>query len=279
MTQSLTLSALYVYPIKSAGGIALAHSDIGPRGLTHDRRWMVVGAAGRPVTQREAPKLRLLDVSFEDGGLRVAAPHQEALHIPWQPQGAPRTVDMWGTPLACVSVSAQAASWLSTFLGGDYDLVYLPGATERWQPESRPFGSQLSFVDGSPFHLISEVSIADLNGQLELPVGHTEFRPNLVISGGAAYQEDVWRRIRVGEVAFEVVESCARCSILNVNASGQMTAQPLRTLSRLRRRGEAVLFGQQLVQDAPHAQRSGQLAVGDVLEVLEVGQTANPVYL
>ena len=278
MTPPLSLSALYVYPIKSAGGISLAHSEIGPRGLTHDRRWMVVDAAARPVTQREKPRMRLLGVSFEDGGLRVQAPDHEALNVPWQPQGTPRSVDMWGDLLDCVSVSAQASQFFGEYLGGEFDLVYMPSETRRSQPDFKPFNSLLAFPDGNPFHLVTEASIADLNTRLERPVGPTEFRPNLVISGGAAYAEDYWRRIRVGEVVFEVVESCARCAVLNVNAAGQMTAEPLRTLSRRRRQGQAVLFGQNMVQNAPHDQRSGRLQVGDVLEVLEVGETINPVY-
>ena len=278
MTQPLTLSALYIYPIKSAGGISLAHSEIGPRGLTHDRRWMVVDAAARPVTMREQPRMRLLGVSFEDGGLRVQAPDHEALNVPWQPQGTPRSVDMWGDLLDCVSVSAQASQFFGEYLGGEFDLVYMPDDGKRTQPDFKPFNSLLAFPDGNPFHLISETSLVELNSHLDSPVGHVEFRPNLVISGGAAYAEDYWRRIRVGEVGFEVVESCARCSILNVNVAGQMTAEPLRTLNRIRRQGQAVLFGQNMVQDAPHDQRSGQLTVGDTLEVLEVGETVNPVY-
>lgn len=275
---ALTLSALYVYPIKSAGGVPLQHSELGPRGLAHDRRWMVVDAAGRPVTQREFSAMRLIDVGLEDRGLRVSAPGMPPLSVPWQPQGQRRAVDMWGDPLGGVTVSAQATAWVSAYLGGTFDLVYLPDDARRWQPDSRPFSSLLSFVDGNPFHLISEESLAAFNADLTRPVGHAEFRPNLVITGGAAYGEDFWRRVRIGGVAFEVVESCARCVIVNVRPDGTRGADTLRTLARVRRHGQAAVFGQQLVQDAPHARRTGQLRVGDAVSVVEVADTVNPVY-
>ncbi len=280
---TLTVSALYIYPIKSAGGIPLLHSGIGPRGLTHDRRWMVIDAAGRPVTQREFSSMRLIGVALTDAGLRVTAPGRPDLTVPWQPQGERRAVDMWGNPLSGVTVSAEATTWASAFLGGDFDLVYLPDDVQRWQPADRPYGSLLSFVDGNPVHLISEASLADFNRHLSRPVGHAEFRPNLVIEGSEAYAEDFWRRIRIGSnradaVAFEVVESCARCAIVNVQPDGTRGAETLRTLARVRRHGKAAVFGQHLVQDAPHDRRTGQLHVGDTVEVIAVDATVNPVY-
>ncbi len=275
----VTLSALYIYPIKSAGSVPLQQAEIGPRGLTHDRRWMVVDAAGRPVTQREFSSMRRIEVTLNGDGLHVTAPGMPALAVPWQPLGDRRAVDMWGDPLSSVTVSVEATAWISAFLDGTFDLVYLPDDAQRWQPEYKPFGSLLSFVDGNPFHLISEESLAAFNASLTRPVSHAEFRPNLVISGGTAYGEDFWRRIRVGNVAFEVVESCARCVILNVLPDGTRGAETLRTLARVRRHGQAAVFGQHLVQDAPHDQRMGQLQVGDAVEIVEVADTVNPVYV
>ncbi len=283
-TAPLTLRALYIYPIKSAGGVSLQRAGIGPRGLTHDRRWMVIDAAGRPVTQREFPAMRVIAVALADSGLMVSAPGMPALSVPWQPQGERRAVDMWGTALGGVSVSAQATAWVSGYLGGDFDLVFLPDEVQRWQPADRPYSSLLSFVDGNPFHLITEASLAAFNGHLSRPVGDAEFRPNLVVGGSEAYAEDFWRRIRIGaagtdSVAFEVVESCARCVILNVQSDGTRGAETLRTLARIRRHGKAAIFGQHLVQDAPYAERTGQLRVGDAVTVTAVGETVNPVYV
>ncbi|MDB5045589.1 MAG: hypothetical protein JWQ08_1639 [Deinococcus sp.] len=274
----LTLSALYIYPIKSAGRVPLNSAHIGPRGLNHDRRWMVIDALNRPLTQRECPAMRLIEVALKVDGLAVSAPNMPLLAVPWQPLGQHRTADMWGQPLDCVLVSAEASAWFSTYLGQPCDLIYMPEEEERWQPDKRPYRSLLGFADGNPFHLVSEASVADLNLNLSHPVEPHLFRPNLVIRGGWAYQEDVWRLIRVGDLTFEVVESCARCSILSVTAAGTFSAEPLRSMARLRREGQAVIFGQHLVQHAPFSARTGQLRVGDSLEVLEAGETRNPVY-
>ncbi|GGM20660.1 molybdenum cofactor sulfurase [Deinococcus aerophilus] len=254
-----TVRALYIYPIKSAGGVALQHSELGPRGLNHDRRWMVTDAAGRPVTQREFSRMRLIEVALTGGGLSVRAPGMPPLSVPWQPQGEPRAVDMWGDALSGVTVSAEATAWISAYLGGTFDLVYLPDDAQRWQPRDRPFHSLLSFVDGNPFHLIGETSLAEFNRHLSRPVGHAEFRPNVVIGGAQAYAEDFWRRIRIGTVAFEVVESCARCAVVNVLPDGTRGTEPLRALAQVRRHGQAAVFGQHLVQDAPDTDRMGRL--------------------
>lgn len=273
----LTLSALYIYPIKSAGGIPLQSSEVGPRGLRHDRRWMVVDPAGRLVTQREFPKMRLIRVRLGSSGLEVEAPVMPPLEVPYQPQGEPRHAEVWGDAMSGVSVSAEAKRWFSLYLSEGCDLLYMPDEVERWQG-GKPYRSLLSFADGNPFHLITEASVAYLNAQLRRPVTAETFRPNLVIGGGEAYSEDFWRRIQVAELRLAVVESCARCCVVNVTPEGRMTAEPLRTLARTRSRGKAVLFGQHLVQDAPPAERFGYLKVGDMVEVLEVGSTANPVY-
>ena len=187
----ITVRALYIYPIKSAGGVALQRSELGPRGLNHDRRWMVTDAAGRPVTQREFSGMRLIGVELSAGGLSVRAPGMPPLSVPWQPHGERRAVDMWGDPLSGVSVSAEATAWISAYLGGAFDVVYLPDDAQRWQPAYKPFSSLLSFADGNPFHLIGEASLADFNRQLGRPVGHAEFRPNLVIGGAPAYAEAI----------------------------------------------------------------------------------------
>ena len=222
--------------------------------------------------------MRLIRLAQAGNAWQVDAPQMPSLRVPHRPQGQRRQMNMWGTPLSAVSVSAEAAEWFGQFLGSDADLVYLPSDVQRFQPPARPYNSLLSFVDGNPFHLITEASLADLNARINRPVTADEFRPNLVISGGEAYQEDVWRRVRVGEMEFEVVESCARCSIVNVNEAGQVVAEPLRTLARTRQIGKAVPFGQHLVQDAPQEQRGGWLQVGGAVEVLEVGAAANPIY-
>lgn len=272
------LSALYIYPIKSAGGVALSSSAVTPRGLHLDRRWMVLGPDGRMLTQREFPHMAQLRVQLAGSGLRVSAPGLDPLQVPSEASGPVLHSDIWGQPIWGRSVGEEASAWLSEYLTPGCQLIQLPEELQRWQ-EGKPYRSLLSFADGNPFHLISEASLRALNEASPRPASHREFRPNLVIGGELPpFSEDYWRLIRVGDLLFEVVESTDRCSVVNVDEQGQMTAEPLRTLARTRRRGKRVPFGQHLVQHAPEDQRSGVLRVGDPVEVLRVADTPNPCY-
>ncbi|WP_407571693.1 MOSC domain-containing protein [Deinococcus altitudinis] len=278
----MTLTELWTYPIKSVGGVRLTCSAVEPRGLEHDRRWMLVDARGELVTQRQHPKMRVIEVSLRpqddaEHVLLVEAPGMSPLLVPRRPDGARVAARVWNDATSGLPVSAQASAWFSSYLGLPCVLLHMPDDDARAQ-QNKPFTSLLSFADGNPFHLVSETSVADLNTRLERPVVPLTFRPNLVVSGELPYAEDFWRLIRVGPLQFQVVESCARCSVLNVSPQGEMTAEPLRTLARLRRRGKAVPFGQNMLQGAPYYRAGGVLEVGMPVVVVERAEVPNPSY-
>ena len=238
-----TLSQLWVYPVKSAAGIALDSSKVALRGLAHDRRWMVVDANGRLVTQRERPDLALLRPSFTGECLKLEADGMPGLTLPLYPtDGKTLTVMMWKEPMPAQLVPA-ATDWFSTLLGGAYRLVYMPESTLRPSPDHT--SSPISFVDGNPFLLVSEASLADLNGRLDTPVDVRHFRPNLVVSGCEAFAEDGWDAVQIGALQLRRVGPCIRCMLINVDPDeGERRTEPLRTLARYRRVGRQVWFGQ-----------------------------------
>ena len=287
VADTLILSALYVYPIKSAGGIALDRALLEPRGLRFDRRWMVIKADGKLATQREFPKMRLIRVSLLPQtdpffSLLVEAPGLAPLRVPRVPTGPLVHTQVWEDATVALRVSPEASQWFSELLVPGCELLYMPDDADRAQ-SNKPFSSLLSFADGNPFHLVSEASLADLNARLDRSVGPAVFRPNVVVRGGAAYAEDFWRRIRIGDSEFLVVESCARCSVLNVAVAGEppearMGAEPLRTLARYRRRGASVPFGQNMLQGEALFRPGRWLEVGAPVTVCEVGTTPNPSY-
>jgi MOSC domain-containing protein len=141
------------------------------------------------------------------------------------------------------------------------------------RPVNRDYGEaddQVSFADGFPLLLISEASLADLNGRLPAPVEMRRFRPNLVVDGDLPYAEDNWRRIRVGDVEFAGVKNCSRCVFTTIDPdSGEVhpDKEPLRTLSTYRRRTQGgVYFGQNLIpRDA------GVIRIGDPVTVIDQG--------
>lgn len=52
-----TISALFVYPVKSCGAIALDCVQLAVHGFPWDRHWMVIDENGRFVSQREFPAM------------------------------------------------------------------------------------------------------------------------------------------------------------------------------------------------------------------------------
>lgn len=280
--EPLILSELWTYPIKSAGGVSLQRSEVLPRGLKHDRRWMLLGSGGEVLTQRQFPQMRQIRVSLlpdtdAQDALWVEAPGMPPLRVPRSPLGPLCQARIWNDVTAAQSVSPTVSAWFSTFLNTDCQLLYMPGGAERAQ-SGKPFSSLLSFADGNPFHLVTEVSVADLNTRLARQVCAADFRPNLVLSGGLPYAEDHWRLISIGGVRIRVVESCARCGVLNVTDDARMTAEPLRTLAGYRRQGQAILFGQNVMQGADLHRADSFLQVGTPVMVEKTSDIANPSY-
>jgi uncharacterized protein len=281
-SELLTLSELWTYPIKSAGGVRLLRSEVEPRGLKHDRRWMLATATGTVLTQRHHPQmslieLRLLPETDPENALLVEAPGMPPLRVPRRPEGELVSLQVWDDPVTGRVVSPGVSDWFSAFLKTDCRLLHLPDDDVRAQRD-KPFSSLLSYADGNPFHLVTEASVADLNHRLARPAKIQSFRPNLVVSGGMPYAEDCWRRIQIGPLTFLVVESCARCSMLNVTPDGHMGAEPLRTLAGYRREGQAVQFGQHLLQGVAHYQPGRVLEVGMPVTVVDLAAVRNPSY-
>jgi uncharacterized protein YcbX len=131
----------------------------------------------------------------------------------------------------------------------------------------------MAFADGYPLHLTSEESLADLNDHIAAgpmaevgPVPMVRFRPNVVISGAAAWADDGWHRLRIGEGTYRAVKGCARCAIPTTDElTAQRFKEPTATLARLRRWDGGVWFGTNLVCDTPGV----RIRVGDEVEVLE----------
>ncbi len=266
----MRVTELNIYPIKSTRRIALPESEVLSRGLPWDRRWMLVDDSGRFITARQHPRLATVQTAIEAGELRVSAAGYAAFSLPLRPADRRMTeVTVWRDTLRAVLVSPEADAWFSEFLGLNCRLVQMTDDLVRdVKRDYGEAGDQVSFADGFPLLLISEASLADLNGRLREPVEMRRFRPNLVIDGDLPYAEDGWQRIRVGEVLFAGVKNCSRCVFTTIDPdSGEMhpEKEPLRTLSTYRRRPEGgVYFGQNLIPRS-----GGVVRVGDRVTVLD----------
>jgi uncharacterized protein YcbX len=266
-SSKIHLSGLHIYPIKSCGGIAVDEWGVGERGLHYDRRWMLIDEAGLFISQRELPRMALIEVRIESDGLVVDAPGMSSLVVPFRPpDGKLMLARVWDDLVESQTVGGGADRWFSELLDLNCKLVYLPdGSVRPVDPAYGEPGDRVGFADSFPFLLISNASLANLNARLDHPLPMNRFRPNLVVGGCEPFAEDGWSLVRIGQLTFRVVKPCARCAITTVDQdTAAKGKEPLRTLARFRRAGNKVLFGQNLIHDEP-----GTLHTGDPVEILQ----------
>jgi uncharacterized protein len=268
------VSALYLYPIKSCAGIPLEVAEIGPRGIQGDRAFMLVDSSGRFITQREQPCMALIHPEIgKDGGLTVKAPGMPALDIIVNDTGKRYKVGIWKDTCIGVDQGDVITDWFSTFLETPCRLVWMPEDYIRRVDTRYAVGEQdqVGFADGYPFLLISEASLDDLNARMQYPLPMNRFRPNIVVHGTLPYAEDTWREIRIGQMIFRIVKSCARCEIPTTDQdTATRGKEPLRTLATYRQAIRGVMFGQNLLHE-----NEGTIRVGDTVEIVEEAAAPN----
>jgi uncharacterized protein len=268
----LRLSALYRYPLKSGIAEPLQQAQFDGLGLAGDRRWMLVDeATGRFFTQRAMPQMSQLSALWNAaGGLTLKARGLQSLDVP-VPQSTEdslRGVTIWRDTLRVPDAGDQAAQWLSEFMGRPTRLVHVPAERARWLPSGYgTIDDKVGFADGFPLLLIGQGSLDDLSAKVGRPLEMLRFRPNLVVEGSAAFAEDGWKRIRVGDMEFRLLKGCSRCILTTIDPkTGERSAdrEPMATLKTYREWEGDVWFGQNMVNDGP-----GMLEVGMEVAVLE----------
>ena len=264
----MRLGGLYRYPMKSCAPLPAESAVVEPRGLEHDRRWMVVDAAGRFITGRELPRLTLVRAEpAAAGALSLQAPGMASIQVPVPDGDARLPVTVWKSDVLARPCNAAADAWLSEFLGGPVRLVHMDGDVRRPMSSSQAQpDDEVSFADAYPLLLVTRAAVELLNTKLERPVSPLRFRPNLIVDDAPAHAEDGWSRIRVGDVEFEVGKACVRCVFTTVDPErGERAAdgEPLKTLIGYRRGPEGVTFGRNLIP-----RTLGTVRLSDPVEVL-----------
>ncbi|KPB82784.1 MOSC domain protein [Pseudomonas syringae pv. maculicola] len=268
----LRLSSLYRFPLKSCKAETLQRASFDQLGLAGDRRWMLVDESnGRFFTQRALSHMSQLTVLWNaSGGVTLSAPGFEPLDVavPLDIESNLRGVTVWRDSLQVPDAGDVAAEWVSRFIGKPTRMVYLPAERARWLPGGyQTINDRVSFADGFPLLLIGQGSLDDLSFRLGRPLEMLRFRPNLVVEGAEAFAEDGWKRIRIGDIEFQLLKPCARCILTTVDpATGERSAdrEPFATLKTYREVEGNVLFGQNVVNEG-----FGELEMGMQVEVLE----------
>lgn len=269
-----TIARLFVYPVKSCAGIEVQEALLTETGLDLDRAWMVVDAEGKFLTQRSLPRMALVRPQLKRDEMVLRAPGMLALHVAIDAVEAPATVTVWRDTVPAWDMGAVAAQWFTDFLGQPCRMV-------RFDPEHRRLSSMQwtggieapnQFSDGFPVLIASEASMAQLNARLEAgghaAVGIERFRPNVVLAGLDAHDEDRMDLLRVDspeqEVHLQPVKPCGRCPIPDIDpATAEASPEvgdTLRSYRKDKRLDGAITFGMNAIvrQGAGQVLRVGQ---------------------
>lgn len=264
------IAAICVYPIKSCAANDLASAQVEPRGLTNDRRWMLVDANGRFLTGRQLPQLvRVRATPLHANRLRVEAPGMPTIEIVPTAEVPRIAATVWDSAVSAADAGPQAARWFSDYLGRPVRLVHADAAMQRaLDPAYGLPGDEVSFADGYPLLLLSRAAADELSMRAGRELGWRRFRPNLLVDGVPAHAEDSWRRVRIGDVEFDVVKPCVRCVFTTIDPNSgvaEADGQPLTALKAYRRGAKGITFGQNLI-----ARANGTIRVGDAVGVLSL---------
>ncbi len=260
------IRALYVYPVKSCGGIALDDALLEAQGLQWDRRWMVVNESGRFVSQREYASMALIHTAFVEDGIRLTMDGMAAsLTLPFEtPAGLARVPSsVWKDSFEALDEGDAAAQWFSAALGVAVRLVRFAADVTRLASPQWTGGVEVptSFADGFPLLVTSEASLAELNVRLEAKgataVPMNRFRPNIVVDGEGAFDEDFIETMSIGDggIVLRFVKPCTRCPITTIDQhtgapDPQWPHEPLDTMAGWRadpRVDDGLVFGQNAI--------------------------------
>ena len=271
-----TISQLVIYPIKSCAGLAVESATLTAAGLVHrgvaDREWMVVDPDGQFLTQREFSRMARINPQVRDGLVSVTFPDMAALPLERRhlPEDAARMVAVWDDHVIATDCGDVAAAWFTQVLGTPCRLVrfrenVVRNTSTKW---TGGVAAETRFADGYPLLAIGDASLADLNARLVAAgrdaVPMNRFRPNLVIDGLDAFEEDYTAAFNIGAAVVAPVKPCSRCPIPSIDqATGIPGPDLLDILGQYRanaRMDGAICFGMNCIVTA-----------GDGIE-LRVGQ-------
>ena len=272
---NVRIAELNLYPVKGCGGLSLQEATLAATGLevdgVGDREWVVVDAEGEFLSQREYPKMALIETRLTPASLLLKAPGMLLLEVPLDSEGDVVTVRVWDDRVSAVTQGEVADLWLSNYLGVPVRLMRFDHEGKRLAAhrytgkDDAPF----KFADAFPLLVTGTASLADVNARLQRQ-GHAtvpmaRFRPNIVLDGLPAFEEDYAKLLRMGLPAIRPVKPCARCSVPGVDpATGEYSPFVPDLLASMRATDDGVTFG----VNAIVAEGAGAtLSVGDAVEV------------
>lgn len=253
----MRVAALAIYPLKGAQAVSLDGIVLDALGPAGDRRYCLARPGGRVFTQRDDANLARVRATVRDGALRLEL-DGDALEAPARAFDAAIRVRVWSREASARVARGPINAELTRWFGTPVELVRL----ER--PVLRE-GAALAFGDAAALLVTNAASLDALNAALEAPVPMDRFRPNIVLEGPSAFDEDRWGRLRIGDALLAPVHACGRCEVTAIDQQfgASVGAEPLRTLARLRTRDGEAVFGVRYAVARP-----GRVRLGDPVEAL-----------
>uniref|UniRef100_A0A5F4W642 Mitochondrial amidoxime reducing component 2 n=1 Tax=Callithrix jacchus TaxID=9483 RepID=A0A5F4W642_CALJA len=240
-----TVAKLWIYPVKSCKGVAVSEAECTALGLRsgdlRDRFWLVIKEDGHMVTARQEPRLVLVSITYENNRLIFRAPDVDQLVLPTKQPSSNKLYDcrIFGLDIKGRDCGNEAAQWFTNFLKTEaYRLVQfetnMKGRTSKKLLAPINWNYQVAYPDYSPLLVMTDASLVDLNTRMEKKVKMENFRPNIVVTGCDAFEEDTWDELLIGSVEVKRVMACSRCILTTVDPDSGIIdrKEPLDTLKR-----------------------------------------------
>ncbi len=256
MTSNAFIQDLYIYPIKSLGAVKMLQAELTQTGLRFDRQWMLINPKGQMVSQRIMPKLGLIDIEFqyskfdelENGELHFN--HKlsgerfsiSILELQQSCSNESFQANIWREEVLVQSVASKLSDWLTRVSEARYklQLVKMAPAFKRITDQSAKSGSlpavENAFADGYPLLVCNQASLDELNQSLDGSVSMKRFRPNIVVTGLAPFEEHRVKGFETHTGAIEFQYPCERCvmtTLSELTAQKNPNNEPLETLKKL----------------------------------------------
>ncbi len=250
-------TSVIVYPLKSGKGICQNVSKLLNTGFEYDRVVALINEENEVLTAREDSKLLNIDCEIKSKHI-IFKVNQDSIDCDLNDIVEKTEVFLFGKNMEAYVLSPEINEWFSNYLNHSVRLV-------TFKPHQETSTFERSFVDEGAIHLVNESSISDLNNRLKNKSLIKDFRPNIVVSGFEAYEEDQWKKIKIGNQLFEVVSKCPRCSMTSIVSEGRIKkGELLKELAKYKRVENKVYFGIYL-----KPLNYSSIEEGDMVQILE----------
>ncbi len=276
---------IFVYPIKSCGGIELQSALLTASGIDLDRAWMVVDEQRDFVSQRDLPRMALIQPTLRESEMVLRAPGMLALHVQIDAVESATRARVWDDVVAAFDMGDVAAQWFSDFLNEGipidqkrklrlvrFDPDHVRLASMQWTGGTP---APVQFADGFPYLVTTQAAHVELAASISdgtSDLSALRFRPNLVLAELAAHDEDHIDTLSTqtggGAVEFRLVKPCVRCAVPDVNPRTAQTGHAVNDALKDYRVSAKMNGGLTFGMNAMLTQGDGvRLSVGDLLEV------------